>query len=567
MADPKPLTLIHGPTIRHGSSVASQIRSELMRQRYREKRLRIRNAAEIESAQSPAPRCLCSASVTIEEQSISSGFTTPDSASVIAVCHECHGGQAPGLRALLPAVPLWGVATGRADPFFPEDRRLESFDYLLHECSQVVLPTARPGEFAERSVQAYLHPERSPMVMQSMFYSALLHLRALPILRRLPDGIFSEPSSHTRQLLQIKGAVMNQIRQKLSTVDSNSIHEPEVEDVVLSILHLAANENLDKIKPPETSPFAPPFRRLQSLEFYGSCEYHPLHWQTVQHIVTQRGGLDTLKLYGLSWLISISELLVAVNTDHKPIFPLIYPDGRPFIHRSPLQALEIRQTPRHVSLRNHGFQQLALLDPPIKGVVIRVFLSFTEIAQALDCLANQACGARLLTLIIDTRSGVMHRLCSLPDDTDRPTAIFPRRQCTPEEQDRSRTIYRLCRKTAVLYSANVVLPLPQTSQLRQRMTHEVYAYMLCLGDERKQSELEVLLWCAVIVGICADGTPALRSWFVNEAGNLCRMLLITSWDDLLVLMQSFGWLDCASNEAGKGLWSEIQRAVGSQLGS
>lgn len=170
----------------------------------------------------------------------------------------------------------------------------------------MVFPTARPGEFAERSIQAYLHPDRSPMVIQSVFYSVLLHLHVLPIVRGASSTAAAETSaSYTIERLRIQGSVMNQIRQSLSTVNSNNIHEDKVEDLVMSILYLATNEHLEQIRPPEKGPFSPPFRTLQSMEYYGSCEVHPLHWDTVQHIIRQRGGLSSLKIYGLAWLISM----------------------------------------------------------------------------------------------------------------------------------------------------------------------------------------------------------------------------------------------------------------------
>lgn len=34
-------------------------------------------------------------------------------------------------------------------------------------------------------------------------------------------------------------------------------------------------------------------------------------------------------------------------------------------------------------------------------------------------------------------------------------------------------LYNLCRETALLYNANVILPLPQTSALRRKMTMEI----------------------------------------------------------------------------------------------
>lgn len=297
MADstPSSLTIIYGSTIRHGTDHASHVRSQLIRQRYREKRLRILR------------KNTCIDNIQINTQR-----------------HEVE------TKILSTGINLRQIAPCQIDPFLPDGRRTSHFDFLLHNCGfrdmvtikgflltsilikglHVVLPTARPDGFAERILQAYLHPDRDPIVIQSLFYSATISIHALPILRGAQNSAFdSEPAGSAAisptHHLQLKGSILNEIRQKLSTVDGNDLQNDQVDDIVLSILYLAANENLDQIRPPEKSPFSSPFRRLQSMELYGSCEFHPLHWQTVQHIILQRGGLSTINLYGLAWLISM----------------------------------------------------------------------------------------------------------------------------------------------------------------------------------------------------------------------------------------------------------------------
>ncbi|KAL3440867.1 hypothetical protein BJX65DRAFT_289694 [Aspergillus insuetus] len=570
------LTFIHGPTIRGGARNASLVRSQLMRQRRWEKQDKLKgdpksvtkNIQEGKNSAPNLPVCRCGRSISAVVPSTTRSPSQPthhalpvlqpksDSFElelIHVMCPHCSG-----LRAD-EAPPSIGrtreIASNQIDPFLSDSRKANSnFDLLLHHCVYVLWPMARPTEFAERSLQAYLHPARSPMVMQSMLYSASLHRDALPRIR----GVTDRRISSTSEQLQLKGSVMNQIRERLSTVNSNNIHEDWIDDILMSILYLAANENINQIGQPENSLFTPPFRSLQLMEFYGSCEFHPLHWQTVRHIVLERGGLSTVKLHGLAWLISISGLIVAVNSNCKPIFPLISPEGKLFVYRAPLLALSIRTPPRHTTLRNHGFQQFARLSPPIKGNIIRVFLDLNEIAQALDALSGQPCGSRLLTQIGDARASVLHRLCSLPDHSDRSTAILHRRQCTTEEQKASIAIYLVCRRTALLYAANVVLPLPKTSQLRREMTTAIYEDMVQLERQKPtEQQYELLLWCSVIAGICSDATPDIRASFVAGTRRLCRELQIMAWDEFVEFMQSFSWLDSGSDQAGRAFWDEI----------
>lgn len=99
MTDSTPLTLIHGPTIRHGTGNASHVRSQLMRQRYREKRLRIlRKNSNIDDIQINTQPC------EIETQTILAG------------------------------VNLRQIAPSQIDPFLPDHRKMSHYDFLLHNC-------------------------------------------------------------------------------------------------------------------------------------------------------------------------------------------------------------------------------------------------------------------------------------------------------------------------------------------------------------------------------------------------------------------------------------------------
>lgn len=95
MVDSTPFTLIQDPTIRRGTENASHVRSQLMRQRYREKRLRILGKSN-----------------QIDTQR-----------------HQIETPSLPAGNNLRPIAPC------RIDPFLPDDRRTRHFDFLLHNCA------------------------------------------------------------------------------------------------------------------------------------------------------------------------------------------------------------------------------------------------------------------------------------------------------------------------------------------------------------------------------------------------------------------------------------------------
>jgi hypothetical protein len=94
------------------------------------------------------------------------------------------------------------------------------------------------------------------------------------------------------------------------------------------------------------------------------------------------------------------------------------------------------------------------------------------------------------------------------------------------------------------------------------MTAGIYEDIKRLERREQTEESEILLWCSVIAGICSDATPTIRAWFVAEARRHCETLGIGVWSEFLELMQSFSWLDSASDEAGTAFWDEIRLTRG-----
>ncbi|PLB50660.1 hypothetical protein P170DRAFT_355698 [Aspergillus steynii IBT 23096] len=457
-------------------------------------------------------------------------------------------------RILAPCwSPLHSTVSTRLDPFAPDiPGSGELSDCLLYHCVHVLWPCARPVDFAQGSYHAYLLSGRKSIVMQAVFYSSSLHLDALSTFHGVENY-----RRHTAAQLFWKGQVLQQIRLELAQINDKTASDELTDDILLCILYLAANENLNSIPPPEQGPFNPPFKSQQLLEYYGNCQFHPLHWEAVEKIVLSRGGIRTVKLYGLGWLISLSALIGAVNSNTKPVFPLVYPDGKPYIYRAPLRALRVPEVSRYSALRNHGFQQLALLSPPIKGNLIRAFLDLGELTQGIEFLASRSCDPNTLTLVGNSRALIQHRLSNLPDSNDQSTAILHRRtDCTYAYCEKPRTIYLVCRTAAVLYSLNVAFPLPRTARQRATMSGEIQNLAMQLQGKQEDAVVELLLWCAMIAGICAHGD--LREWFVRQAGDCICALGICSWDEMVVFLRSFAWLGCASDEAGKTFWDEVR---------
>lgn len=107
----------------------------------------------------------------------------------------------------------------------------------------------------------------------------------------------------SEEQLQYRGMTLRLVRERLSDLLPSGVSD----SLIMCILYLAAHHD-PKGKAPanrDPSPFTPPFTDLQSLDVYGSNPPHQSHWRMVHQLVQLRGGIQTLKLYRLGWLLSL----------------------------------------------------------------------------------------------------------------------------------------------------------------------------------------------------------------------------------------------------------------------
>jgi hypothetical protein len=98
--------------------------------------------------------------------------------------------------------------------------------------------------------------------------------------------------------LSHKLVVIQKLNEALS--DPNQASRDEI---ILAILILASQE-VFLSKTGHSSPFNSPFRSLSWLDVYGNFKFVPQHTKAVAELVTMRGGLENLELYGLAEIIA-----------------------------------------------------------------------------------------------------------------------------------------------------------------------------------------------------------------------------------------------------------------------
>jgi hypothetical protein len=235
---------------------------------------------------------------------------------------------------------------------------------------------------------------------------------------------------------------------------------------------------------------------------------------------------------------------------------MLDPLGNPLPWSSPLEVLQIPDDHLHSSRKYTGFHQLALLVPPIKWDIIRVFLDLSELSRAQQFICHNKWEPKKYMSLGDCRNLVQHRLFSLPDSRQPPFLVLGDDPDASESTSITFDIYLSCRLAALLYSIHVTYPLPQTIRLRQillpGLQDSINMYEARVHDAQV---LKILLWCVVIGGIVAEDSDW-RGWFVAKIGKFCSLLQVDNWTTMCDLLKSFAWLDSACNRAGRAIWLE-----------
>ncbi|GAB1197573.1 hypothetical protein APSETT444_006871 [Aspergillus pseudonomiae] len=137
---------------------------------------------------------------------------------------------------------------------------------------------------------------QNKLLIYSTLWSASYHRDVLRISYGAPD-----PALETKEQLYYKGLVLNTLHSHVADYTDETWRD----SVIMSVLYLAVNDLVKGKVARDATPFTPPFVNLQSLSFYGSREYHDMHWTFIQTLLKRLGGIHSIRLFGLGWLLSI----------------------------------------------------------------------------------------------------------------------------------------------------------------------------------------------------------------------------------------------------------------------
>ncbi|KAF4228604.1 hypothetical protein CNMCM6457_006811 [Aspergillus fumigatiaffinis] len=574
---PQPILFVDGPSLgRGGDAKSCNTRSALIRRRISEKRSTYRREEEAKREQLIAERqtrdkhladqgCTCR-TVRDQDQAQAHGsfepqttgtrtsVTVPQSqtqtqnsisdGTLSRICGTCGGVRVsnPAQGSTSPALSL-SIVSGRADPFSPVDASVgPSVDDILHHAFMNLWPNFRRADYAGRCYQSRLAPNwENNILIFTTLWAASCHRDVL----RISYGF--NPVLDTRNQLYYKGRLLQLLRDHVA----DYTNEEWRDGVILAILHLAVNETTRRDLSRDPSPFTPPFVDMQSLSFYGSRDYHSMHWNVICHLLRQLGGIQSIKLFALGWLITIADLMKAAHALTKPLFPRVDVEGNEINLPSPLRVFPLPDDAS--TIKRLGFKDLLSSCPPVQEPIVDVFLHLSEYSTLVQWYYNRHLDPSDCDSFADIRNQVHHAIFSLPDEQDPVESVLDMCNLSPDDFSVSHGLYLTCRLAANLYATHVTFPLPRSALIRT-MIIPLLASKL---DQMTQVVCNpLLLWCATVAAIAAEEMPE-HAWLVEHVEILCRGLNVTSYPHFLGILETFAWVEVACSEGCRRLWGRL----------
>ncbi|KAL3494408.1 hypothetical protein BJX62DRAFT_197962 [Aspergillus germanicus] len=454
-----------------------------------------------------------------------------------------------------PAVAsVFDIGAGNHDPILPKNEVTSQLKVqeILHFAGTQIWPNFRPLRYTSDCYQSWVVPYNDKLTLYAILWSASFHLDVL----RLTYGD-RDHQRESKEQLYLKGLTLQTLRGAIETYT----RDMPIDSIIMCILYLAVNDTVEKGVYRDPSPFTPLFTGLHSLDFYGSRDYHPLHWTVIQDLLGRFGGITVLRAHGVAWLLSIADIMNAAHALRKPIYPCLGVDGSVLNLDNPLRlftgyGIQVEAGSKHPG---SGFRDLLSLAPPVKPGHVTALADIGELSYVLQSLSNTPCSPRALDLLGDCRNLVHYRLFSLPDENAATEEILqaeglPEATTADTEHQWIKEIYLTARLAAFLFAIHVTFPIPRSSLVSAPLLESLCPKLQALIDHGVSKH--ILLWSAGVALIALDGKP-LHEVIMNLFLKLCRDLQIASLDELLKVLRSFAWMDAAVEHHYQRQWKDI----------
>ncbi|KAL2808226.1 hypothetical protein BJX63DRAFT_409940 [Aspergillus granulosus] len=539
----KQFVFVGGPAL---TTKGDGIRSKLIQDGIREKKLQRRRIAVAEMnkliKERTYPECICRLETNPLMRSRSIKAWEPSIEGPVADLLHCSfcSKYIRSRGPLLTGGSVQDIGSGHFDPMIPINGRISQLRVreILSFATLHIFPNLRPLATAEL-YQAWVFPFDDELRLYAFLWSSKYQENVLRLTYSAPEDPAGMKEQHS-----LKGLTLGALHQEINTYTG----QKQIDSIIMCMLVLALNETAGERIYRDQSPFAPTFTGLHGLEIYGSRDPNPHHWKVMHELLGKYGGLESLRIFGLAWQVSLADLTNAVHTLRKPLYPLVDVYGQLLELDPPLVLFApfgggFSSTDGKLQTPGSGFKELLSLDPPVYKQIVTVLSNVGELSHVIHYMSMQPCGPRLLDLLADSRDLVHHRLFSLPDENDAAGQILQlNHQSADNSPEQSRELYLICRLAMHLYVTHVTFPVPRPAAVRGLLLQRLCPRLQAVSGQGVSSAL--LLWCVSVALIASGGAENFDEiWILFK--KLCRDLNMTSLDTLLNTLRTFAWVDSA----------------------
>jgi hypothetical protein len=219
----------------------------------------------------------------------------------------------------LPALErLERNVSGMFDPFmtYPMPRAFEPemIDMSERYITGVVWPglTPRPGHVKTPGNKSWFQMSMAnPELFTAFMFGSLCHLRVQWQNNWIPGTTFGARQQRALQLCEMEAIKL--INQAVRNPNPKRAVSDAVLLAVICMAHHQAEERL--VQQHRSTPFNPPFPRLQWIDVYGCLPPNMVHIKGLVQLIKLRGGLTNIPTEGLAATIS---LYVSIFNPHNP---------------------------------------------------------------------------------------------------------------------------------------------------------------------------------------------------------------------------------------------------------
>ncbi|KAL5343564.1 hypothetical protein BJX70DRAFT_114862 [Aspergillus crustosus] len=456
-------------------------------------------------------------------------------------CSTC-GGLVAGQHLYLPSPELFGA--GRCDRILPVDAptaRLKIHE-LLDFTTTTIWTRFRNLDYPTKCYREWVLPFENDLQLYAVLWASSYHRDIM----RVTSGAF-EPKLDSKDQLELRLLALRALQREIANVSNTT----SPDSLVMCILFLAVNDKHKAKITRDASPFSPPFVSLQVLDFYGSRDYHLLHWNMLHDIVRRFGGIDRLRAFALPWLLTLAALMRSAQTLTKPIYPIVGIAGKPLDLQPPSLLFQPHGYRDPLDLAGSGFHELFTMWPPVKQEVVQPLIHLGQFSQVVQHYSSGACSPVVLDLLGDCRNLVHHRLLSLPNEYDPTASYLEYTEEDNDENELSREIYLTAHLTAVLFALHVTFPLPRNIQNRQIIIDALWVRYDRLSELKASGPM--VLWCiAVAVSMLGEDS---RESLISYMARLLEDAGVHSVKDLADVLRIFAWVDAAVPDSLVDFWT------------